>query len=72
MENLWRFYDDNLGISGVCIGDNKEDAKKNAEYYLSIQFDDIRDMQNMNVVVWKFTDDDDYRKDFPYAIAVSY
>ena len=49
MENLWRFYDDNLGISGVCIGDNKEDARKNAEYYLSIQFDDIRDMQNMNV-----------------------
>jgi len=72
MENLWRFY--NGAISGVVIAESEEEAKERANYYLSIRFDDIpKTVDNAkDMVVWKVSIDDDYRDDYPYAVAVAY
>lgn len=72
LKNIWRFYDSANSISGIVVAQTPEEAKSCAEYYLSIQFDDIAKNKNFDVAVWSADTDDDYREDYPYALAVSY
>lgn len=68
MENIWRFY--NGAVSGIVVAESEEEAVELATRYLQIRFDDID--KDMNITVWKVDEDDDFRDDFPFAVAVSY
>ena len=69
MENIWRFFDNINCVSGIVVANSKEIAINYAIHYLKTHFSDI---VNVDVCVWKIEDDDDYRKSFPYAVAISY
>lgn len=69
MENIWRFY--NGTVSGIVAAESEDEAVELATRYLQIQFDDIS-KNDLSVTVWKVTEDDDFRDDFPFAVAVSY
>lgn len=69
-KNIWRFT--NGKVSGIVIAENEEEAKYLAGHYLQVQFDDIGLDDVENMYVWRMCDDDDFRNDYPYALAVSY
>lgn len=69
-ESIWRFY--NGVVSGIVVANNEEEARHYATHYLTIQFDDIGLAEVEKLTVWRMCDDDDFRDDYPYALAVSY
>lgn len=69
MKNIWRFY--NEKVSGIVIAKTEQEAIESANYYLKIQFDDIG-IDNEVMSVWRITEDDDFRSDYPVACAVAY
>lgn len=69
INGLWKFYDDVNNISGIVVGNNKEEARMNASTYIREFFDDIKD-KDTDVYVWEIEKDDDYHCD--YAIAINY
>lgn len=67
---LWRFYTG--AVSGIVIASNEDEALERTKHYLSIQFDDISKQNCNELVVWKVSNDDDFRNDYPFAVAVAY
>lgn len=73
MKNLWRFFVSKHKMSGIVVATSQEEAKRVASYYLSIQFDDIGETAcEEDICVWLCEDDDDFREDFPHALATNY
>lgn len=71
---LYLFLDEVNYISGICFGTDTEEAKHNARDYIIHRFDNIHPVEvNIdNIVVWDYKDDDDYKEDYPYALATGY
>lgn len=69
INGLWKFHDDTNNISGLAIGNNKEEARMNALAYIREFFDDLIE-EDPVVYVWRIEEDNDYYCD--YAIAISY
>jgi protoporphyrinogen oxidase len=72
MENIWRFFDNTHCIGGVVFARSEEEAIDNTKHYLVKHFTDITNEDILDVCVWKITYDDEYDKDFPYAVATNY
>ena len=72
MSNIWRFFDNMHCVSGIVIADSNKEAKERSEKYLVKHFSDIKNIESLDVCVWKIEDDDDYCASEPYAVAVSY
>ena len=72
MENIWRFFDNTHCISGIVVADSRDDAINLTKKYLVEHFIDIDNIDLLDVCVWEIKYDDDYDKDCPYAVAVSY
>jgi len=69
MKNVWRFF--NGEVSGIVLAESEAEAIERANYYLSIQFDDIGE-DAPTTLVWAAENDDDFRTDCPYALATNY
>lgn len=72
MKNLWRFHTIK-GVSGIVIAGDETEAKERVFYYLSIQFDDIGKNSSIeDISVWKCSQDEDFREDYPFVLATNY
>lgn len=73
IKSLWRFYDEANSISGIVVGDNKDEATANAIEYLKEYFGKGRryeyDFREPSMVVWEVEADEAYNSK---AIAVAY
>lgn len=72
MKSIWRFFEQNNCISGIVITKSEEEAICYAQKYLANQFNNIKNEDSLDVIVWRIEDDDDYNNKFPYAIAINY
>lgn len=72
MDNIWRFFDNTHCISGIVFAATKEDAINRTKQYLVKQFSDINNEETLDICVWEIQYDDDYNKNFPYAVVISY
>ena len=72
MENIWRFFDNAHCVGGVVFAKSECDAIDRTKEYLIGHFTDITSEESLDVCVWQIEYDDDYNKQFPYAIATSY
>lgn len=70
MDKLWRFYDG--AVSGVVAAETSEEALALADAYLKGHFSDYERPKGEDLQIWPCTEDDDYDKDFPSVLAVSY
>ena len=71
---LYRFLDEVNYISGICYGKDKENAKHNVRDYIIHRFDNIHPVEVSvnNIKVWGIEEDEDYKEDYPFAIATGY
>jgi hypothetical protein len=71
MEKFWRFYDEiRTGISGVVIADSKKEAVERAVAYINAVHNGC--VSAGDITVWKWVDDVDYNKSYPFVLAISY
>lgn len=68
MKNIWRFYDLENDIAGICYGKNIMEAKSNAEFYIATY---LKNVVNIDVLVWEIKEDDAFIEDCPYAILIN-
>ena len=67
INGLWRFYDGANKISGITVGESRDEALDNAMNYIKEFFDDIM-KKEPDVYVWRIETDDDYHCNNTIAI----